>query len=444
MKLALLALVARCLWTASSAFQMQPLFPASGTIVVPASSSSSTTRLGVVNVHESAPRDVAAFDEWASACGVQRSPGFQLTSQDGMEYSAVTAEGIPAQSPVLFVPSMMILTSNQAKAEFGRCEAAEQRLVSAKAADHISHFYLFLKILREYEMGEQSQWFPWLNSLPRYYSNGASMTPFCFECLPPLVGQLAANERVRYIQFFQALNFVDFISESTKSSKELTKWAFAVVHTRCFETEDGDVKLVPMADMFDHGTEVEVDISYDEEGNCYAYSHYDIPGGNPLRMSYGDYTNPSRLFARWGFLDKSSPATFCKIMIKRPDDKLVKMGYDHSKMLFYKDTGDVSEEVWDVLLYMNLANDPGQQQAFYDAHTNGDYDIKQQYHSHYFSETLASLQNHVDTFLSSLDELEAKTEGRSVEEHPRLPLITGHNEFVRETFLRVKANIDSM
>lgn len=293
-------------------------------------------------------------------------------------------------------------------------------------------------------MGEQSQWFPWLNSLPRYYSNGASMTPFCFECLPPLVGQLAANERIRYIQFFQALNFVDFISESTKSSKELTKWAFAVVHTRCFETPDGDVKLVPMADMFDHGTETEVDISYDEEGNCYAYSRYDVPGGNPLRMSYGDYTNPSRLLARWGFLDKSSPATFCKIMVKRPDDKLVNMGYDHSKMLFYKDTGDVSEEVWDVLLYMNLANDPGQQQAFYDAHMNGDYDTKQQYHSHYFSETLASLQNHVNNFLSSLDELEAKTEGRSISEHPRLPLIMGHNEFVRETFVRVKATIDNM
>merc|ERR1719343_782934 len=124
MKLAVLALVASCLWTASSAFQMQPL------PVVPAPSSA--TRLGVVNIDESAPREVGAFDEWALACGVQRSPGFQLTSQDGMEYNAVTAEGIPAQSPVLFVPNMMILTSNQAKAEFGRCEAAEQRLVSAK------------------------------------------------------------------------------------------------------------------------------------------------------------------------------------------------------------------------------------------------------------------------------------------------------------------------
>ena len=161
-------------------------------------------------------------------------------------------------------------------------------------------------------------------------------------------------------------------------------------------------------------------------------------------LTYHTVSSSKCLFARWGFLDKSAPATFCKIMIKRPDDKLVNMGYDHSKMLFYKDTGDVSEEVWDVLLYLNLANDPGQQQAFYDAHVNGDYDTKQQYHSHYFPQTLASLQDHVNAFLMSLDDLEAKTQGRSIAEHPRLPLIMEHNEFVRETFLRVKANIDNM
>lgn len=121
------------------------------------------------------------------------------------------------------------------------------------------------------------------------------------------------------------------------------------------------------------------------------------------------------------------------------------MGYDHSKMLFYKETGDVSEEVWDVLLYQNLGeSDPDQQQGFYSAHMSGDYDTKSQFHEHYFQQTLATLRNHVDTFLGSLDELEAKTVGRDVNDHPRLPLIMGHNEFVRGTFLKVKATIDNM
>lgn len=161
----------------------------------------------------------------------------------------MTDANLPAETPVLYVPEAMILSSRKAQQEFGKVETAEQRLVSSKAADHIPHFYLFLKILREYETAEQSPWYPWLNSLPRYYSNGASMTPFCFDCLPPLVGWMATNDRIRFIQFFQALKFVNFISDDTKRSKELAKWAFAVVHTRCFETLDGDVKLVPMADM---------------------------------------------------------------------------------------------------------------------------------------------------------------------------------------------------
>lgn len=397
----------------------------------------------VVDISESTLRDVGTFDEWATNCGVQRAEGFQLTSEDGVDVCAMTAQDLPAESPVLFVPNEMILTGSKAQQELGRFETAEKRLVSGRIADHIPHFYLFLKILNEYEMGDQSPWYPWLNSLPRYYSNGASMTPFCFECLPPLVGWLAMNERVRFIQFFQALKHVDFLSEQTKSSKELAKWAFAVVHTRCFETDDGDVRLVPMADMFNHGTETEIDIRYDDEGNCYAYTSYDVPAGYPLRMSYGDYTNPSRLFARYGFLDQSSPATFCKIMINRPSQELVNMGYDHSRMLFGKDTGDVSEEVWDVLLYQLLENNPDQR-SLYDAHMNGDFATKQQIHQHYFPETLAALRNHVDTFLNSLDELSAKAVGRDVNDHPRLPLIMRHNEFVRDTFLMVKANLDNM
>jgi len=40
----------------------------------------------------------------------------------------------------------------------------------------------------------------------------------------------------------------------------------------------------------------------------------DIPAGLPLCISYCCPTNPSELFARYGFIDKTSPATFCKIM----------------------------------------------------------------------------------------------------------------------------------
>ena len=398
----------------------------------------------VVNVAEDAPRSVGPFDEWTTACGVQRCAGFQLTSEDeyGQNIGVVTTEDLPAGSPVLFVPGNMILSSFQAASEVGRIDAAEKRLVSAKAADHVPQFYLFLKILYEWEQGDASPYFPWFESMPRYFSSGSSMTPFCFECLPPLAGYLAMNERVRYIQFFQALRFVEFLSPETRQNKVLTRWAFALIYTRGIPAEDGDVRIVPLADYFNHGTETNVEVSFTEEGDCVSYASSNVPAGSPLRISYGDPTNPSALFAKYGFLDESSPATFCKIMIKRPSKELVDMGYDHSRMLFYKDTGEVSPEVYDTLLYQILREtNPADMQRLYEAHMRGDVASKQAIHQQYYPQTAAALTKHVNGFLNDLNTLKSKSIGKDPAEHPRLPLIMAHNEFVRETFERVSANL---
>lgn len=129
----------------------------------------------------------------------------------------------------------------------------------------------------------------------------------------------------------------------------------------------------------------------------------------------------------------------------QPTQELKDIGLDFSRMLFYKDTGDVSEEVWDVLLYNNLGKtDRNAQRAFYEAHMSGDAETKRAIHQHYFLETSTALKNHVDTFLKQLDDLSAKADGKSVSDHPRLPLILRHNDFVKQTFLNVKARIDPM
>ena len=182
----------------------------------------------------------------------------------------------------------------------------------------------------------------------------------------------------------------------------------------------------------------------DENGNCAAYATKDIPAGSPLRVSYGDPTNPSHLFATYGFLDETCPATFCKIMTITPTPQLRDIGLDFSRMLFYKDTGDISEEVYDVILYKNLAANREVQQAFYEAHMAGDVATKQSIHQQYFPETAMALKDHVDTFLKQLDELSAKGIGKDLNEHPRLPLIMQHNDFVKTTFLRVKDRFDPM
>lgn len=131
-------------------------------------------------------------------------------------------------------------------------------------------------------------------------------------------------------------------------------------------------------------------------------------------------------------------------MTIQPTPQLKDLGLDFSRMLFYKDTGEISEEVYDVMLYHNLANNRDVQQQFYEAHMNGDLETKNAIHQEYFYQTATSLKEHVDQFLAQLDELAKRAEGKDIAQHPRLPLIIAHNDFVRSTFMNVKSNLDQM
>lgn len=172
------------------------------------------------------------------------------------------------------------------------------------------------------------------------------MTSFCVNCLPPLLRKLNEQERANQ-QCLSKLAFskVPYLSDDIKANGDLIKWVYQIVYTRAFEYE-GDLRLVPMGDYFDHTScgSPEVQPWYDEFGNYYAYSQYDIPAGSPLRMTYGDETRPSYLMARYGFLDEDGEATHCKLLFDNVDDNLVELGYSEESMLFWN-TGEVSEQV---------------------------------------------------------------------------------------------------
>jgi len=354
----------------------------------------------------------------------------------------MTCDAIPGGTPVLCVPQELILSANKAMEEFPKesMRAAEKIVYSVNADSEIRYWYLMVKLLVELEKGEQSAWFPWLNSLPRYYTNAASMTPFCCLCLPSLMRKLAVKERGNMSRLsVSSIKLIPFLNDDTKYDTDLVDWVYQIVYTRAVESPDGDMKIVPMGDMFNHAGEYpEIEPSYDEEGNYYAYTSYDIPPNSPLRISYGDPTNPSFLFARYGFLDDTTPATFCKLIPPHINKDMEELGYSQNRMLFYR-TGDVSDEVWDILLYQHLSSTKiGDKRMLMTSHREGDYQTKQMLHEKYYGETSRLLLEHIEEFLAQLDKLSGKVEGRSVEEHPRLPLILKHNQFVRDTFLTVR------
>jgi hypothetical protein len=364
-----------------------------------------------IDVTEGAPRDIVSIGQWATNCGVQTCDGFQILQtkdEDGLDNThVITNQDLPRDNPILYVPNELIFTGHKARQELGNgAFDAEQMLAGFYGQEQISQFYLFLKLLREYELGEASPWYYYLNSLPRFFSNGSSMTDFCYGCLPPYAAGLALAEKTRMKLYIQALEDVSFLQKESKVNDDLTKWAFAVANTRCVELPNGDFGIVPMADFFNHGGLYDVNAytSFDEQGNCYAYSTQDVPAGYPLLISYGDSTNPSKLLARYGFLDESSPATYCKYMIDGPDNAMKEMGYPE-KMLFYTD-GGISTEVWDIVLYEQLdkINSPKKHQL-YQAVMSGDEATKQSLHQENFFLTVRALQKHVDFLVNELDEL---------------------------------------
>ena len=81
-------------------------------------------------------------------------------------------------------------------------------------------------------------------------------------------------------------------------------------------------------------------------------------------------------------------------------------------MLFYKETGDASQEVWDVLLYQILESDPSVQQQSCNTHVTRGYETKQAIHQQHCPNIFTALQNHVDSFLLELDNLQNKDFGK--------------------------------
>ena len=267
------------------------------------------------------------------------------------------------------------------------------------------------------------------------------MTYACFDCLPPYAAYLALSERQSFVNFQKAIKNSGFDEDVLKNVTVL-KWAYNVALTRSVEMY-GERCIAPLVDMFNHGTETQVEITYDGNGDCYATATVDIPAGSEMRVSYGDPTDPTPLFAKYGFLDESSPGTFCKLM--KMKSEMEALGYTYANLLFYRNTGEISPGAFDVVLYhVLLKEDENAANGFYSAVISGDENTKSQYHNEYWNLTKQSMQNHVDDMLRDLDNWSAKAQSYDVNTHPRVPLIMQHNSFVRETFQRVKQNLDYM
>lgn len=143
------------------------------------SSASSSLSYAIDVYDELAQRDVYSMQEWAQSYGTQIAEGVELYTADGADYQLITQAPIPAGSSVLYVPADIVLSSNNVVQEYGQAlSQAENILVQMEQGlqERLPLFRLMVKIMAEYEKGEESPYFPWLNSMPRQFYNGVAMT----------------------------------------------------------------------------------------------------------------------------------------------------------------------------------------------------------------------------------------------------------------------------
>jgi len=407
---------------------------------------------GVVDVtDEFSPRDLYGMEQWAIQNGVQKAPGVELATSplDNMDWQLITNQDMQAGSPVLFVPSNMILSSNAVVHELGGdLIAAESALVQNNqlAAQRLPLFRLMVKILIEYENGQNSIYFPWMNSLPKRFYNGVAMTETCFDCLPPYAGWMASNERTFFLNCLNSIRQGYFnLQPSTIENEMVVQWAYNVALTRFTEVwQPSRQKLIaPMADMFNHATNPNVEVTFDDQGNCNVCAMENIPAGSPLTITLGDPSNPTPLFAKYGFLYDDCRTVFCKAMHLQKE--IEELGYEFKDLLIQVDTGEIAPKVWDIFLFkILLDNDRNLADQFNTACKMSDENAKQNFHQEYYQYTLNAIQEHVGSIIYDVDRLTQKAQSLDVNTHPRVPVIVAHNNLVRETFLRTQQNLQNM
>jgi hypothetical protein len=408
----------------------------------------------VVKEEEIKERDMEALKGWANDNGVSSvdSDVISLSNPEGDCWGFSVPRDSLQGTTILKVPASIVINSQQIQDDLALhhdLSPAIEYLESKKVHMQIPQFFLFLKLLMEYTKGSDSAWHSWIQSLPRVYNTAVCMDEVELECLLPFAWALASVERLHLDVFQQALTMLPktlAIDPDIIQNQDLTTWVFNSVFTRCWrypdEVNDNErCDIVPLGDMFNHAQQ-NMEIDYDGDGNVIFSVRHDLPANSPLYLSYGLATIPYRLLVIFGFVDESQPEIFCQIIASDPSDKLVELGYDTKKMVFRTQDGAISSAVWDVVLYLILAQVPQLQEAFYQAQVNGDKQRKATMHAKFQLEASMFLRNHVQKCLQEIDAALEKIKSEYSSEHPRLGLIRQHTEFMQRTFQKVQQNLD--
>lgn len=217
-----------------------------------------------------------------------------------VDYRGVHARRRLAENQIILsVPLPLIMTSDVAKAsEIG------QRIRSSGCQIRSSHSWLAAFLLQEKYKGQNSFFFPYIDTLPQHYRN----MPIFFE--PEELKELTGSFTLKMIEDrkislkMEYDNIVRFVPEFAQYHYLEFFWARLAVITRIFGFEVGSHKtdgLVAMADMLNHKRPNETSWHFDNGLNAFTITTTKrLLKGAQVFDSYGRKCN-SRYFVNYGF-----------------------------------------------------------------------------------------------------------------------------------------------
>ncbi|KAL3920509.1 MAG: hypothetical protein SGILL_003228 [Bacillariaceae sp.] len=260
---------------------------------------------------------MAPLSSWAQNWGVTLADGLQLTEDSAGDWTLTMTEPAEQGTPLLTVPSHLILTSDIQDDAFLpyydekdmrnvqtfmlttllETTQAESATVSAHSFQQqnyvLPEFMLTFKLLQEVYLGNNSRWNAWWQSLPQTFSTGLYLDDVERRFVQSMAGDFLHTHELQYRAFLglitrmmeaqqQQQQLVTTTTQTTTTTsvipngfylwlletqdmededgenlfESLVKWAFTVVCTRSWRSPDRrHAHIIPLGDLANHDSQ---------------------------------------------------------------------------------------------------------------------------------------------------------------------------------------------
>ncbi|XP_069058614.1 SET domain-containing protein 4 isoform X2 [Pleurodeles waltl] len=235
----------------------------------------------------------------------------------------MTTKSLQAGEPIIALPERCLLTTGVVLESYlgdyiRKCKPPISPLLA-----------LCTFLMVERYTGEESQWKPYLDVLPKSYTCPVFWEDCTMSLLPEPLRE-KAQEQITSLQelyssaasFFSSLQSLFQENVENILTYEALRWAWCTVNTRtvymkhpqrhCFSRELDAYALAPFLDLLNHSTKVQVEAAFNPESKCYeirtrsSHRRYE-----QVFICYGPHDN-QRLLLEYGFVAGQNPhCTVC-------------------------------------------------------------------------------------------------------------------------------------